>query len=82
MRAVIAIFYAIIITLATDLYALIAAPEWAGWVFLLSPITVSATIVGLLALDWLIASIDSIAKSVCHFASICGERIRKALIPF
>lgn len=82
MHAVIAIFYALIITMAADLYAMIAAPEWAGWAFVLSPFTVSGTVIALLALDWLIASIDSIAKSVCHFASICGARIRKALIPF
>lgn len=82
MHVVIAIFYALIITMAANLYALVAAPGWAGWVFLLSPFTVSGTIIGLLLLDWILASIDPTAKSVCQFASIWSKRICKALIPF
>lgn len=82
MHAVIAIFYALIITLAADLYALIAMPEWAGWVFVLSPFTVSGIVVVLLALDWLIEFLDSALKSVLRFASIWSAWLRKSLIPF
>ncbi len=57
MHVVIALTYGLTIWMASVIYALIVAPQWAGITIALAPVVISGCMVGLLALDWVVNAI-------------------------
>ena len=66
MHVVIALTYGLTIWMASVIYALIVAPQWAGIAIALAPVVISGCMVGLLALDWVV---NSLTKAILSAAS-------------
>ena len=66
MHVVIALTYGLTIWMASVIYALIVAPQWAGITIALAPVVISGCMVGLLALDWVVNSLTKAAMAALY----------------
>lgn len=63
MHVVIALTYGLTIWMASVIYALIVAPQWAGITIALAPVVISGCMIALLALDWVVNSLSKAAMT-------------------
>lgn len=60
MHVVIALTYGLTIWMASVIYALIAAPHWAGMAIALAPITISGSVTAILTLDVIVLGLSRV----------------------